>query len=118
MTLNVNFIEMDIITEELPLGDLVFLRQVLQHLSNKQISQIIHKLKSKYQYLVITEHLPMSKNFKPNKDKPQGPDIRLGVNSGVVLSMPPFNLKVLNQTILCEVEEGNGIIQTLVYQLY
>jgi len=116
--LYVDFFVLDIIKEELPSGDIVFLRQVLQHLSNEQIAQITLKLKSKYKYVIITEHIPLSKNFKPNKDKPHGPDIRLDIGSGVVITKPPFNFKVIINKILCQIKEGDGIIQTSAYQTF
>jgi hypothetical protein len=113
----VDFFVLDIIKGELPSGDIVLLRQVLQHLSNEQIAQITLKLKSKYKYAIITEHIPLNQNFKPNKDKPQGHDVRLDLGSGVILTKPPFNFKVLSHKILCEVKEGYGIIQTIAYQI-
>lgn len=114
----VDFLVLDIIKDDLPAGDIVFIRQVLQHLSNKQISEIVYKLTNRYKYIIITEHLPSTNSFKANKDKPPGADTRLDVHSGVVLTLPPFNLKVQSESILCEVSDGDGIIQTIAYQMY
>lgn len=115
--LNVDFRLINIITEKLPIGDLVFIRQVLQHLSNEQIQYLIPKLYKSYKYLVLTEHLPKTKLFVPNLDKSAGPDIRLGYNSGIILTKPPFNLKFIDDRVICEASESNGIIRTNLYQL-
>ncbi len=116
-SLEVDFQLLDLISDELPKADIVFIRQVLQHLSNQQILQVAPKLKLSFKYLVLTEHLPSSKYFAPNLDKPAGPDIRLGIGSGVVLTEPPFNLDVKNERVLCEIYEDSGVIRTTVYEL-
>lgn len=113
-TANLSFQELDIIKDPLPDGDMAFIRQVLQHLDNDQISSVVPKL-SKYKYLVLTEHLPNGK-FTPNKDKAVGPDIRTKFQSGVVLTAPPFNLKPKSSKILCEVVLPRGNIQTILYE--
>lgn len=118
--LDVDFRVLDLIADDLPDGDVVFIRQVLQHLSNKQILAVIPKLQEKYRFLVLTEHLPATKSFDVNLDKPVGAGIRLGQGkngSGIVLTEPPFNLKVINENILCEVNEDGGVIRTIAYQL-
>jgi hypothetical protein len=118
--LNVDFRILDLTTDNLPNGEVVFLRQVLQHLSNKQIMAILSKLQNQYKYLIITEHLPLSDSFIANLDKPAGPDIRLGVGhtgSGVVITAHPFNFKFKTQRVLCEVKEHGGVIRTIVYEL-
>ena len=114
-TLDVDFRVVDLTTNDLPSGDIVFVRQVLQHLSNEQILKAIPKLCTKYKYLVLTEHLPISHEFEHNLDKPAGFDIRTGIESGLVLTSPPFNLKARNERKLCEVLYG-GIITTTLYQ--
>jgi hypothetical protein len=107
----------------LPDGDACFLRQVLQHLSNREICAILPKL-NKYRWVYITEHYPTDNDgIKPNKDKVHVGDIRLLENSGVYLSKPPFNLP--GQTLLKVLEipsdglgEGNdpGVIRTFRYK--
>ena len=83
--LSVDFKVLDMVSDELPSGDIVFIRQVLQHLSNNQISKIIPKLLSKFKFIVLTEHLPDAESFQPNFDKTTGADTRLRFDSGVVL---------------------------------
>jgi SAM-dependent methyltransferase len=83
------FLCLDIISDPLPAGDLYLIRQVLQHLSNAQITKILHKLAS--QHVIVTEHIPVGQPVHPNRDKATGPDIRLYSCSGVYLEFPPFN---------------------------
>ena len=115
--LNVDFRTLNLITDELPKADIVFIRQVLQHLSNDQIQKLIPKLHLSYIYLILTEHLPKSKIFTPNLDKPTGPGIRIGYDSGIVLSAEPFNLKFLHEQLICEAEIYDGVIRTILYKL-
>lgn len=115
--LNVDFRVLNLITDQLPVADIVFVRQVLQHLSNEQIQKLIPKLHQNYSFLILTEHLPILKSFKPNLNKSAGPDIRLGYNSGIVLTAPPFNLKILYEHVICEAEEYGGVIRTILYKL-
>ncbi len=115
--LNVVFKCMDLAHQELPDAQVVVVRQVLQHLDNKSISLFCNSLMPSHQYLVLTEHIPRNSSFVANRDKPAGPDTRIGLNSGVVLTQAPFSLKIKNQQTLCEIEENGGVIQTLVYEL-
>jgi hypothetical protein len=115
--LNIEFRQLDMIVDDLPEADVVFIKQALQHLSNRQIKKIIPKLYSKYKYLILTEYLPASGNFIPNVDKPTDHKIRLSNESGVVLTKPPFNFKFINQRQLCEVSSQGGRIVTTLSQL-
>jgi SAM-dependent methyltransferase len=114
--LGVEFIHLDIVSDPLPAGDIAFIRQVLQHLSNEQIAAVVTKLQQ-YAWVVVTEHLPRTARFTPNRDKPIGPGIRLRLQSGVVLTKPPFNLRPVEQRSLCSAVEASGIIQTTAYRL-
>jgi hypothetical protein len=118
-----HFWKLNIVNDELPDGDVAFLRQVLQHLSNRQISAVLPKLK-KYKWVFITEHYPKdNSNIIPNTDKVHGADVRVYKNSGVYLSEPPFDLpaqaltKVLELTG-CGLGEGidQGVIRTFLYK--
>lgn len=112
--LQVDFRHLDITTAALPQGDVVFIRQVLQHLSNASIQRLIPSLQKHFKYIVLTEHVCTHPAFKANLDKPTGPDTRLGLNSGIVLTAPPFNLQCASQCTLCEAAEDGGLIQTIV----
>ena len=65
----VDFRCLDIIERDLPDGDIVFLRQVLQHLNNSQISRVVQKL-YRYKFLVLTEHVPANPAFTPTVTNP------------------------------------------------
>ena len=84
---------LDATVDPLPRGDLVLVRQVLQHLTNTQIQSVVKQVRH-FKYVVVTEHIPIGKDRIPNRDKVHGPDIRLYSNSGVFLDQPPFNLPV------------------------
>jgi hypothetical protein len=114
---DVAFKVLDITTDDLPAGDVAFVRQVLQHLSNARITDALPKL-GRYKYLILTEHLP-GRAFTPNLDKMGGPHIRLEQNSGVVLTEPPFNLRPKTDTCLCEVvrESDASILRTNLYKM-
>jgi len=115
--LDVEFRCLDASRDELPPGEIVFLRQVLQHLDNAGIAGVLDRIR-RYRTLVLTEHLPLA-SFQPNADKVLGATTRLmlGTPSGVVVTAPPFNLRPVSARVLCEVREGEGIIQTIVYEL-
>jgi SAM-dependent methyltransferase len=88
----VNFICANIIEDELPGGELCMIRQVLQHLSNEQISQVLSKCK-KYTHVLVTEDLYAGAGMRPNVDHTHGPDNRLSKRSGVHIDLPPYNLQ-------------------------
>ena len=93
---NLEFKCLDIATDDLPTADCIILRQVLQHLSNKEVQNVVKKL-TNYKYVILTEHLPVG-DFEPNKDIISGQGIRLKKGSGVNLLAPPFNLSVKEET--------------------
>jgi SAM-dependent methyltransferase len=100
----VEFVCQNIIDEDLPKGDLCFVRQVLQHLSNEQVQQILAKISQSYRYAFITEHQPTHEtNVVPNLDKPHGGDIRLFDGSGVYIGKPPFLLDNCTIEVVLEI---------------
>lgn len=116
----VSFQCLDLCTDPLPAGDVAFLRQVLQHLSNAEIAAILPKLRQ-YRAVYITEHLPSpGPGVVPNLDKVHGGTIRLARRSGVFLDQPPFNLDPSRLALVLEVpghplDDGAdpGIIRTV-----
>jgi hypothetical protein len=118
-----DFQQIDITADDLPLGDIALVRQVLQHLSNTQISAFIESLNrlKPYKYLAVTEHLPRAPNFVANTDIKTGPLIRLFVGSGVEVDKPPFALDYMSKKIVLEVEDPvkgiPAIIRTSLFQL-
>lgn len=115
--LDADFRVLDLTRDSLPRGDVLFLRQILRHLSNKQIQRALPEISSKFKYLIVTEHLPASDSFNHNRDIPTGPRFRPVIDSGVVLTSPPFDLKVTDERILCQQDEKGGIIKTILYRL-
>lgn len=115
--LHVDFRTLDLTQDELPTGDVAFLRQVLQHLSNAQIARVLERVTHNFRYLIVSEHLPRTQGFQPNVDKKPGPDIRVWFGSGVVITAPPFNVAPKEAIELCTVPEGDGDIVTTTYRL-
>ncbi|WP_349609424.1 MULTISPECIES: class I SAM-dependent methyltransferase [Cupriavidus] len=115
--LDVDFRCLDIAGDPLPPGDVVFVRMVLQHLDNARIASVLAKL-GQYRTLVLTEQVPLG-GFMPNTDKTSGAAIRLWDRppSGVIVTAPPFNLRVRSSRVLCEVSSGGGVIRTIAYEL-
>ena len=104
----------NIVEDELPDGDLCLTRQVLQHLSNAEIEQVLENTQ-KFKHLIITEHYPNpDKEFVPNLDIPHGPSVRVQFDSAVVLDKPPFNLANVKLLLDVEAEEGTRIKTFLV----
>lgn len=116
-SLDVDFRVLDITRDAFPEGDVVIVRQVLQHLSNSSIMEVVKKL-GRFRYLVLTEFVPVG-DFVPNLDQPTGSYSRLarGVPSGVVLTAPPFSLQVKSERLICETPEHNGSLKVIVYAL-
>jgi hypothetical protein len=116
----VDFRCLDIIEDDLPDGDIAFLRQVPQHLNNAQISKVVQKL-YRYKFLVLTEHVPTNRGFPPNRDKATGGGVRLSEGSGVVVTEPPFLLKAKSESVLCatnqSVAQHPGLIKTTLFEL-
>jgi SAM-dependent methyltransferase len=96
--------------------DVVFIRQVLQHLPNQLISQLVANVVPQCSWLIVTEHLPEG-NFVANVDKPIGPDIRCTTGSGVVLTEPPFSIRPMESFELCRVASDSGFIVTNAYRM-
>lgn len=114
---HLEFYCLDLAQDQLPTADCVVLRQVLQHLSNAEIQSLVKKL-GHYKYIILTEHIPLG-SFTPNKDIISGQGIRLKHKSGVDLLEPPFNLKIVEQSVLSKVilNDNKDQIVTTLYTL-
>ena len=114
---HLEFLCLDISKDNLPKADCVILRQVLQHLSNLEVQQIVNKLKD-YKYIILTEHLPKG-DFISNKDIISGQGIRIKKQSGIDLLTAPFHLKVKStkQLLTTNLEDNKGVIVTVLYVL-
>ena len=111
----VDFRVFDLTNEKCEKVDIIFVRQVLQHLSNDDIKKGLQNIIPYCKYLILTEHLPPG-NFKRNLDKPTGPDIRAVLNSGIDITASPFNFSNLKGECICEVPDALGSIKTFVYR--
>jgi hypothetical protein len=88
-TKQVDFLCADITSHALPAADLCLIRQVLQHLSNEEIEQVLSNVRH-YPLILVSEDVPVRpKSF--NRDKPHGPDVRGYFGSGVFLDQAPFS---------------------------
>ncbi|WP_282118212.1 class I SAM-dependent methyltransferase [Maribacter aquivivus] len=105
---------LDIAVDELPIANCAIVRQVLQHISNDEIKRVVAKL-ADYDYVIVTEHVPEG-DFVPNIDIISGQGTRLKKQSGINLLLPPFNFKVLEESVLLSVIDKNGLIVTTLYR--
>ena len=109
---------LDIAADDIPSGDCAIVRQVLQHLSNAEITNTLNKL-SHFKYVILTEHLPEG-HFTPNIDIISGQGIRIKKQSGLDVLAPPFNFKVKEDSKLVSYDLGEekGVIVTALYTLF
>ena len=112
---NLYFPCVNLIEDALPDGDIVFIRQVFQHLGNAQIEKALAKCK-KYGTWIVTEHLPAGDDFTPNIDISAGCGIRGLVNSGVVITAPPFSLQNFQSRSICEIPYNGDVIRTMLFE--
>ncbi|ADV48215.1 hypothetical protein Celal_0888 [Cellulophaga algicola DSM 14237] len=106
---------LDICNDDLPKADCIFVRQVLQHLSNIEIQSFLTQLKN-YTYCIVTEHIPNG-HYEPNVDVVTSMGNRLKKKSGVDLMAHPFNFKpIASYELLRIVLDDESCIQTMVYQ--
>lgn len=115
---NLEFQCLDIAADNIPSGDCILLRQVLQHLSNAEVQHVVNKL-TDYKYVILTEHVPEN-DFEPNKDIISGQGIRLKKQSGLNLLLPPFNLKTQEEKQLLSFTSNDfkGVIKTTLYTIF
>ncbi len=114
---NVSFQCLNVAEDDLPKADCVIIRQVFQHLSNKEIQAVLNKL-GEYKYLLLTEHIPAS-DFEPNVDIVSGRGIRLAKKSGVDILANPFVFSFKNQEEVLSIndEKWGGKIITKLYSI-
>ena len=89
----VSFQQLDIVEQAPPAADVCLVRQVLQHLSNDDISKALRNLKP-FPVIYVTEGHPAVRYGPPNPDKKAGYDVRFdfrrGIGRGVELGEAPF----------------------------
>ncbi|UII80764.1 class I SAM-dependent methyltransferase [Flagellimonas sp. CMM7] len=115
---NLEFRCLDIAKDKLPAADCAILRQVLQHLSNSEIRNIVDKLYN-FKYVILTEHLPQG-DFSPNTDIISGQGIRLKKQSGVDICKAPFHLnaKEAKQLLSLKSPDHNGRLVTTLFKMF
>jgi SAM-dependent methyltransferase len=115
---NLEFHCLDIAVADLPSGDCALVRQVLQHLSNAEVQNILNKL-ADFKYVIVTEHIPEG-DFVPNAAIISGQGIRLKKQSGIDVLAPPFNFKVTAKKQLLSVvlDDCQGVIVTTLYTVF
>ena len=99
-----SFLALDAAISELPDGDICFIRQVLQHLSNNEITSILQRC-SHFPIVVVTEHWPASEHrTRANRDKPHGADTRLDRGSWVDIAERPFRCGPTRECLVVPVD--------------
>jgi SAM-dependent methyltransferase len=90
----------DIVNDPLPAGDICLIRQVFQHLSNKEIADVVKRLEP-YKLIYVTEGHPEQRTGPVNPDKVAGADVRFdwksGRGRGVERDQAPFNASVIEE---------------------
>jgi 2-polyprenyl-3-methyl-5-hydroxy-6-metoxy-1,4-benzoquinol methylase len=84
---NIKFISRDITTYEVPKADLIICKDVLQHLSNKDVVTILVKIITSSKFSLITN------DFKP--ENTENKDINNGDYRCLDLTLSPFYLDVV-----------------------
>ena len=87
---SVAFEALDVVEDPLPSGDLCLIRQVFQHLDNREIDAVLDKC-ARYPWVLITENVTAGLVRCPNVDHVHGPKTRLVEGSGVFVTEPPFS---------------------------
>lgn len=115
---NLEFHCLDLAKDDLPSGDCALVRQVLQHLSNSEVQQILKKL-AHFKYVILTEHLPEG-DFIPNAAIISGQGTRLKKQSGLNVLLPPFHFKVKGEKLLGTValQDSKGVVETTLYKTF
>lgn len=105
----VGFKHLNIVTDELPDGDVACIRQVMQHLSNDQVQSVLCKL-TKYKHVFITEHHPDDSKFLvANLDKVHGGDTRVEQGSGIYITDAPFNISQHKVNMVLDVPAADEV---------
>jgi SAM-dependent methyltransferase len=85
----IEFRNLDVVTDPLPEGDLCIIRQVFQHLSNKDIAIVLRKARQ-YPLLVVTDEQVVGDNTNTNIDINPYHGTRRLFGQGLRLEQGPF----------------------------
>ena len=93
-------------------GELLIIRQVLQHLSNADIEKILQKAAA-FKFVLVTESIYDGADAIYNVDKVSDYKTRGDFKSGVFLEQPPYNFKNIVHLLKVQGKNGAGdIIRT------
>ena len=110
---NLIFKKIDVIRQNIPEGECIIIKEVFQHITNKEINSILKKIQN-FKYIFITESEPLFK-FKANIDKQRGPDCRIDLKSGIIIDKSPFNFRYLEKREILKIKKEDRYITTLLY---
>jgi SAM-dependent methyltransferase len=110
-SLSVDFQSLDAVTEEIPPGELVLVREVLQHLPNKTVSKVLDKIKNRH-FCLITNTIHQDMN-SVNLDIRAGSGTRVGIGSGLDIRQPPFSVAATEVLVHPHWQRPHALLQTL-----
>lgn len=89
------FVQLDATKEDIPSAELITIREVLQHLPNKDIERVLSHLidRHKNAHILVTNTVARNPE-KINIDIPAGSASRAGIGSGLSIDRPPFSYRV------------------------
>jgi SAM-dependent methyltransferase len=103
----IEFLKCNAVTDALPSGDLVILRQICQHLSNPDVEAVLRNT-DPYGSAIMQEHHPARHLTRGwNIDKPTGGDVRVLKGSGIRPDLPPFKRGF---TLVAEIPDPKGLV--------
>jgi SAM-dependent methyltransferase len=104
---SIEFLRANAVTDTLPSGDLVILRQVCQHLSNADVEAVLRNT-DRYGCAILQEHHPARHLTRIwNVDKPTGVDVRVLKGSGIRPDLPPFSRDF---SLVAEIPDPKGLV--------
>src|SRR5262249_48917541 len=86
---NIEFRTLDVVTDPVPEGDLCIIRQVFQHLSNRDITTVLQKCRQ-YRLLVVTDEQVVGDESNRNADIAAYHGTRRVFGHGLKLERAPF----------------------------
>jgi SAM-dependent methyltransferase len=109
--IDVQFLNLDITTDDLPNAEIIIVRQVFQHLSNECIKKALDNIsKSNFKYLISSEHY----FFDNPRNQVNVTDLESGESiigeRGIDFSMSPFNLSFIEKNILHDKSDLKGFV--------
>lgn len=103
------FVHRDIVSDPLPDGELCMIRQVFQHLPNRDILAVLHKAR-KYRLLLVSDEQVGNDNAAENSDILPYHGTRRALGRGLKLERAPFNIPV--ETVLTQTAGRDYSAQT------